>query len=414
MKGFRVFTVLLGFVVFVTMGTVLFMTGFLPLKERLIVLGIALIVNLLLMLGVINLRRGGAFMTTLLLLVVILAEGSASYLVWSSLSALDTVVDKGKTGQTEGADTAPDWTKSFHILLSGKDVAGDLDKESRSDVNMVLTVNPKTHTIEATTIPRDSYMRIADQGQDEYDKLTHSGFYSIDSTIHTLERFFEVDFEYYAEVNFTSVIEIVDLLGGVDVDNAIQFSAGGKTFDQGKIHLNGKEALIFARERHSFRDAEMERGRNHVRLLKAMIEKAMSPAILTSYPNILNVVTEKMRTNMTRDMMVALLNDQIANNVPWTVKSSQLLGFETKGLPSHALPNMSLYMFLPSQASKRDIRDLMAAVFAGTQVPTLPDSYTLAEEDYRDLPVDGFRRFLQNEPDQLQYDRLQEQTDGEG
>ncbi|MDD6906717.1 MAG: LCP family protein, partial [Finegoldia magna] len=133
---------------------------------------------------------------------------------------------------------------SFNLYISGIDTYGPIETVSRSDVNLIVSVNQKTRKILITTIPRDTYVPIAGGGNNQKDKLTHAGIYGIDSSIKTLENFLDTKLDYYAKVNFNTLIEVVDVLGGVDVDNVQTFSAGGYNFPKGKIHLDGKKALV--------------------------------------------------------------------------------------------------------------------------------------------------------------------------
>lgn len=137
---------------------------------------------------------------------------------------------------------------TFNVLISGIDTNGDINKVSRSDVNIILTVNPNTHEILLTNIPRDMEVQLHNT-TGLTDKLTHAGIYGVDMTRTTLEDFLETDIQYYVRVNFDSVVKIVDAIGGVDVQNDVTFSAGGRTFPAGTIHLNGKDALTYSRAR---------------------------------------------------------------------------------------------------------------------------------------------------------------------
>lgn len=163
---------------------------------------------------------------------------------------------------------------TFSLYISGIDVSGPITMTSRSDVNIIVTVNTKTKQILLTTTPRDYYVPIPNISGGQRDKLTHAGIYGVDASMSTLESIYGIDISYYAKVNFTSLIKIVDILGGVDVNSEYAFSAGGYTFNEGKNHLNGDAALAFSRERHSFAAGDNQRGRNQEAVLTAMIRKA--------------------------------------------------------------------------------------------------------------------------------------------
>lgn len=402
MKKGKKFIVFIAIVVYLAFGLILCVNNFLPLKERLLLVGIFFVLNLLLMIGFGHARRGSAVVLGLLLISVIGAEAYSSYFVWSSIRTLDIVSNKkGELGGESverpiAPETEEELVKPFHVYLSGKDTNGSLDKSSRSDVNMILTVNPSTHSVHITTVPRDAYMKIAGDGNDRYDKLTHAGNYGVQTSEHTLENFFGITIKYHVMVNFDSIVDIVDALDGVDVENPESFSAQGYHFSTGKIHLDGKQTLAFARERYGLGEGELARGRNHVRIMKAIIERAASPAILTNYPAILQVIAREVSTNMPRETMVDYINYQISHNEKWKTTSSQLQGFETMGLPSYQMPGSRLYMFLPSQASKRDILEIMDLIKNGKSVPKASTKhYSLHEEDYEDIPVRNIMKYLQ-------------------
>lgn len=139
------------------------------------------------------------------------------------------------------------------MYISGIDVSGAISTTSRSDVNIIMTVNPNTHKILLTSTPRDYYVTIPGVSGEQRDKLTHAGIYGVDKSMETLENLYGIDLSYYARVNFTSLMTIVDALGGVDVNSEYEFTAGGYQFNKGVNHLDGKAALAFSRERYSFR-----------------------------------------------------------------------------------------------------------------------------------------------------------------
>ena len=136
-------------------------------------------------------------------------------------------------------------SKPFTIYISGIDTYGKVSTVSRSDVNMIVTVNPKTKQILMSSIPRDYYVTLANKGKK--DKLTHSGLAGPENTVKTMDNFLGIDINYYARVNFTSLITMVDALGGIDLDSDSSFSTGEYSFNKGVQHVNGQKALAFAR-----------------------------------------------------------------------------------------------------------------------------------------------------------------------
>lgn len=246
---------------------------------------------------------------------------------------------------------------SFNLYISGIDTYGPIETVSRSDVNLIVSVNQKTRKILITTIPRDTYVPIAGGGNNQKDKLTHAGIYGIDSSIKTLENFLDTKLDYYAKVNFNTLIEVVDVLGGVDVDNVQTFSAGGYNFPKGKVHLDGKKALVFSRERYHLADGDHDRGRNQERVLKAIIEKASRPESLLKTSPILSIAEKSAQTNMSKDFMVQMINKEIDEPKGYEIESQDLKGTGKMGLPSYAMPGYKLYMMVANDSSLNEVKD---------------------------------------------------------
>lgn len=252
----------------------------------------------------------------------------------------------------------------FHVYISGIDVSGPITTNSRSDVNIIMTVNPTTKEILLTTTPRDYYVQIPNISGDARDKLTHAGIYGVDASMNTLEQLYGIDISYYARVNFTSLIEIVDVLGGVDVDSQIAFSAGGYEFVEGKNHLDGKQALAFSRERHSFEDGDNQRGKNQEAVLTAILQKAMSPAILTSASQILENVGDCVETNMTQEEVAKFINMQLGDPAVWHIESIAAAG-SGDNQPCFSSGSQLLYVMWPDDVIVGEISRKMQQVVEG-------------------------------------------------
>ena len=166
----------------------------------------------------------------------------------------------------------------FTVYISGIDTYGAISTVARSDVNMIMTVNPNTKKILLSSIPRDYYVPLANMGAS--DKLTHSGIAGPENTVKTIQNYLGVDINYYARVNFTSLTTMVDALGGITVDVDRNFSAGGYTYTIGQQNMNGAQALAYSRERHSFVEGDNMRVKHQQDVLMGMLNKMMSPAII--------------------------------------------------------------------------------------------------------------------------------------
>jgi putative transcriptional regulator len=255
--------------------------------------------------------------------------------------------------------------KSFNVYVSGIDTYGPISSVSRSDVNILMTVNQDSKKILLTTTPRDSYVPIADGGNNQKDKLTHAGIYGVDSSIHTLENLYGVDINYYVRLNFTSFLKLIDLLGGVDVYNDQEFTSrhGKFHFPVGNVHLDSEQALGFVRERYSLADGDRDRGRNQQKVIVAIIQKLTSTEALKNYSDILQGLQDSLQTNMPIETMMDLVNTQLESGGSYKVNSQDLKGTGRMGLPSYAMPDSNLYMMEIDDSSlaaaKSAIQDVM-------------------------------------------------------
>lgn len=263
--------------------------------------------------------------------------------------------------QTEIEQEETNVEEAFNIYISGIDVAGSITTNSRSDVNIIMTINPKTKKILLTTTPRDYYVPIPGVSGEARDKLTHAGIYGVDRSMATLESLYDINISYYARVNFTSLITIVDTLGGVDVNSEFAFEAGGYSFVKGMNHLNGEQALAFARERHSFADGDNQRGKNQEAILKAILERVMFPDILLQANQILNHVADCVETNMTQDEMAKFINMQLSEMAAWEIETTAATGSGDKQ-PCYSSGSQLLYVMWPDNAIVSDISRKMKKI----------------------------------------------------
>ena len=243
---------------------------------------------------------------------------------------------------------------SFNVYISGIDTSGSISNVSRSDANIIATVNTNTHEILLTSIPRDYYVTLHSKGAK--DKLTHSGIYGINETVTTVEDLLDIDINYYVRVNFTTVIKLVDTLGGIQVYSDYDFSAQGYHFSKGYNTLNGAEALAFSRERHSFASGDNQRVKNQQAVIEAIIDKVISPDLLTKYTSILDSLEGSFQTNIEQDEISNLVKDQLSNMKSWTVKSNALTGTGSYG-PTYSMGSTRLYIMLPNESSVAEAKE---------------------------------------------------------
>ncbi len=219
----------------------------------------------------------------------------------------------------------------FNVYISGLDIQGSIANQSRSDVNMIVTVNPKSHEVLITSIPRDYYVYLPDKQAS--DKLTHTGIYGIEETIAAVEQMMGININYYVKVNYSTVINLVDAMGGIEIDSPYAFTThkmqdlSGISFAQGYNALDGRMALAYCRERASWSDGDMRRNENQQIILEAIIKKATgSTAILTSYTDILNAVRDNLETNFSEKEMKSLVKMQLDDMPDWDIQKTALKG----------------------------------------------------------------------------------------
>lgn len=257
---------------------------------------------------------------------------------------------------------------TFTVYLSGIDTYGEISSVARSDVNIIATINPKTHQVLLTSIPRDYYVRLHDTTGYK-DKLTHAGIYGIDMSIQTIEDLLDVDINYYVRVNFSSLIKIIDALGGVDVYSEYSFNSNagyedqkGYSYSKGYNHLNGDEALAFARTRKAFADGDRQRGKNQQAVIEAIIRKSCSSAIITKYSSILNSLEGSFETNLGQKEISKLAKFQIDEMPSWSVTSISLDG--TNGSEyTYTFGNQQLYVMIPSEKSINNAKEILDKIY---------------------------------------------------
>ncbi|AFJ83262.1 LCP family glycopolymer transferase CpsA [Streptococcus thermophilus] len=238
-------------------------------------------------------------------------------------------------------------SKVFNIYISGIDTYGSISTVSRSDVNIIMTVNMNTHKILLTTTSRDAYVKIPGGGANQYDKLTHAGIYGVETSEQTLENLYGIKIDYYARINFTSFLKLIDQLGGVTVHNDQAFTSlhGKFDFPVGDIQMNSEQALGFVRERYSLDDGDNDRGKNQEKVISAIVNKLASLKSVSNFTSIVNNLQDSVQTNISLDTINALANTQLDSGSKFTVTSQAVTGTGSTGqLTSYAMPNSSLYM----------------------------------------------------------------------
>ena len=243
-----------------------------------------------------------------------------------------------------------DTSKPFALYISGIDTYGAISTESRSDVNMLAVVNPESRRILLINTPRDYYVQLHGTIGSK-DKLTHAGIYGVDMSRQTLEDLYDIDIPYYIRVNFSSLMAIVDTIGGVSVYSDYAFGQ----FHVGRNELNGKQALQFSRERYSFTEGDRQRGRNQQRVIEAIVAKLSSPSILVNYSSILSTTQSALQTNLPPQLITSLVNTQLASPKQWVTRSISVDGTGSMS-PTYSMGAQPLYVMIPNEASLEQAR----------------------------------------------------------
>lgn len=273
-----------------------------------------------------------------------------SYQIETVVESVQKAPEKGDWSIQDlfGGNEEEQEDRVFTMYISGIDTRGGMIAKSRSDVNILATVNVDTRQVLLVSTPRDFYVPLP-ISNGVPDKLTHAGIYGVECSMGTLEMLYNTEIDYYFRVNFGGFKKIIDALGGVTVDSEYSFSSTvtGHSFSKGENHLNGEAALAFARERKAFSSGDRQRGKNQMAVIKAVIEKAMSPAILTGYTGIMESVAGNFETSMPYDLIAEIVRDQLDNGGNWNIVSASVDGTGDTRRP-YSL-STGAYVMIPNQ-----------------------------------------------------------------
>ena len=269
--------------------------------------------------------------------------------------------------------------KVYTIYLSGIDTRGEMTAKSRSDVNIIATVNTDTHEILLVSTPRDYFVPLSISGGAP-DKLTHAGIYGIDVCMDTLGMLYDIDINYYFRINFGGFVKVIDALGGITVNSDYDFDSKnilGYHFNKGENYVNGEQALIFARERYAFQEGDRQRGKNQMEVIRGVVKKALSPEILTSYSSILSSLDGCFGTNITYEEIAQILQQQLTNGGDWTIVSYSVDGTGATEKPYSM--SQKAYVMVPNYDTVNKAKSLMEKVRNGEVVT----------QEETDAPVSG-------------------------
>ena len=280
-----------------------------------------------------------------------------------------------KVENTDKANAVSDITsKPFNVLISGSDTRGGFDENGRSDVIMVATINPKTSTILLTSIPRDFYVTTACDAADgcmqgALDKITHTGIHGTNTTKRTVEQLLGIEINYTFKVGFDAVTELVDAVGGVDVTVAPGYAVDhfacmyNLSVHEGVNHLNGEQALAFARERYAYTEGDRQRTKNQQLVLMGIVDKITSPSIVQNYASIMDAMSNTFSTTMSSSETSNLIKYQINNNPKWKMEQYMVDG--TGDTLMCAELGDAASVMVPDQSTVKMAKDKINAVLAG-------------------------------------------------
>lgn len=252
---------------------------------------------------------------------------------------------------------------SFVVLISGIDTYGKISSISRSDVNIIAVVNPVQAKILLISIPRDYYVPIMSggssigRGEGQMDKLTHTGLFGPQCTMNTLEELFDIPIHYFVRVNFTSVVDIVDAIGGVTVQSDYAFGE----FGVGPNECDGKKALSFARERYAFIDGDRQRGKNQMKIIEAIVGKLSNPTLEYDYLQLFQAVGDCVETNISDADIKEFIQFQVNNMPKWSMETTSVNGSDGKDYSYYSGQN--LYVMYPEQASIDAAKERIRSVY---------------------------------------------------
>ena len=265
-------------------------------------------------------------------------------------------------------------TTPFNVLISGSDTRGGFDENGRSDVIMVATVNPKTGTILLTSVPRDFYVTTACDASDgcmegQLDKITHTGIHGTNTTKRTVEKLLGIEINYTFKVGFDTVTDIVDAVGGIDVNVEPGYEcsnflhAPGLSVHAGVNHLNGEQALGYARERYAYSEGDRQRTKNQQQVLMGIVDKITSPAIVTNYASIMDSMANTFSTTMSNDEISSLIKYQLNKNPKWKMEQYMVNG--TGDTLMCAELGDAASVMVPDQSTVTTAKNKINAVLAG-------------------------------------------------
>ncbi len=254
---------------------------------------------------------------------------------------------------------------TFTVFISGIDNRGALIEKSRSDVNILAAVNTATKQVTLISTPRDYYVPLSISNGAK-DKLTHAGIYGVNVCMDTMAMLYNVNVDYYFRVNFAGFENIIDALGGVTVNSDYAFSTDNYSFQQGANQVNGKQALEFVRERSAFASGDRQRGKNQLAMIKAVVNKALSPELLVRYNALMDSLQGSFETSIPYDTLSTIVREQLDKGGDWNIVSYSVDGTGDSQVPYSM--SQKAYVMVPDQSTVETAKNLIYQVYTGETV----------------------------------------------
>ena len=256
----------------------------------------------------------------------------------------------------------------YTVYVSCIDTRGAMTSSSRSDVNIILTINARTKQILMISTPRDYFVPLS-ISNGVPDKLTHAGIYGVNVSMDTLDMLYDININYYFRLNFGGFIKIIDALGGITINSDYDFDSQNETgyhFNKGENHVNGEQALVFSRERYAFKEGDRQRGRNQMAVIQGVVDKVTQPSFLKNYLSVMDSLDGCFETNIPYDLIASLVRKQLDEGGNW-----QVLSYSVDGTGDTQKPysmSAKAYVMIPDQTTVDKAKVLMKKVREGFQL----------------------------------------------
>ena len=201
------------------------------------------------------------------------------------------------------------------------------------------------------------------------DKLTHCGTHGVECSIDSLNDYYDIDISYYAQLNFTGFKRLVDAMGGITIYSEKEFYSTneGYHYQQGLNEVDGELALAFVRERKQFGSGDHARGKHQMAVIKGMIQKMSSGAMLTNYSQILDSMGGYFRFNVPQEDLSAIVKMQLSDMAQWNIQSYAVSGVGRNDT-CYSMGGRKTYVMIPNEDTVAHAKTLIQMVYDGKTI----------------------------------------------